>query len=803
MENKNELKGLGGWLILFGIIIILSPIRLLVTYIPPILKMFNDGTWEALTTVGSEAYHPLWGSLLIGEIIFNLGIVAAFIYLIYLFFSKHYLLPKFFIAIAVVSLIFISLDAWLVKLVQPNEPMFDPETTIQFARTLILGLIWIPYMLVSKRVKATFVEKKPNKQMQPTLTAVRQESPKSQIFFQVSKTKLVVLSVVTFGIYEVYWFYKNWKFLKETQDLKILPFLRALFSYIFFYSLFKRIQEYAKENNVRTEYSPGWLTAGYILLSMTYKSPEPFWCLTILTVLTLLPARSVIDDLNAKLNPTEKINSRFSGWNVVTIIFGVILWGFVIFGMTMPDDDSPKTASIKRVEPNVQYNDKSNVAGIDPALDKLSSKKIFNKSNESVVLIRVYDENGDVVSFGSGVCMSSNGAIITNFHVLNSDSTYFDIKFLRQGVFEDVDIAGISPICEDYIVLKVDGKDLPSVNMSTRNKYDVGEKIITIGNPEGLLNSISEGIISGRRFYGDYEYYQMTAPISHGSSGGAVFDEYGYLIGMSTAILEEGQNLNFFLPIYRIENNAEIFDTVLTLEQFNSLCRSRAEEYKKTGDQYLLSKDYEQANNNYEISLKYYDSNADAYYANSTALYQLGLEDEALADLIGAALLYYHYDEKDKLLYVKRRAEEMSLPAEVVDVFDIQNMEKLLKGYNKDDDLRKLFRSKDDLTKDLLQFKGKSDENDVSQNLGLFSSGLIVSGGKSGVNILKISQVCPAWEAGLRGGDIITEIEGKEINSLEGYVEIMQNLNKTRRLKIALVVHRQGVLYNVSIKRTN
>jgi S1-C subfamily serine protease len=130
-------------------------------------------------------------------------------------------------------------------------------------------------------------------------------------------------------------------------------------------------------------------------------------------------------------------------------------------------------------------------------------------------------------------------------------------------------------------------------------------------------------------------------------------------------------------------------------------------------------------------------------------------------------------------------------------------MEKLLKGYNKDDDLRKLFRSKDDLTKDLLQFKGKSDENDVSQNLGLFSSGLIVSGGKSGVNILKISQVCPAWEAGLRGGDIITEIEGKEINSLEGYVEIMQNLNKTRRLKIALVVHRQGVLYNVSIKRTN
>ena len=450
-------------------------------------------------------------------------------------------------------------------------------------------------------------------------------------------------------------------------------------------------------------------------------------------------------------------------------------------------------------------NKTNNISDV-PHKEELATYKpseIFKKSNESVVLIRVYDEKGNVISFGSGVCVHSNGTIITNFHVISSDSFYFDIKFQKHGVFEDVYISGMSPILEDYIVLKVGGKDLPSVDFSLRNEYEIGERVITIGNPEGLLNSISDGVVSGRRFYGDYEYYQMTAPISQGSSGGAVFDEQGNLVGISTAIHEEGQNLNFFLPVYRIYNNAEIFATVLTLEQFNSLCRNRAEEYKKTGDQFLLSKDYEQANNNYEISLKYYDSNADAYYANSTALYQLGLEDEALADLIGAALLYYHYDEKDKLLYVKRRAEEMSLPAEVVDVFDIQNMEKLLKGYNKDDDLRKLFRSKDDLTKDLLQFKEKSDENDVSQNLGLFSSGLIVSGGKSGVNILEISQVCPAWEAGLRGGDIITEIEGKEINSLESYVEIMQNLNKTRRLKIALVVHRRGVLYNVSIKRTN
>ena len=93
--------------------------------------------------------------------------MAVSIYLIYLFFSKHYLFPKFYIGIVAVSLIFIPLDAWLVSFVVPNEPMSDAETMLEFARVLFVGLIWVPYMLISKRVKATFVEKMPNKQIPP------------------------------------------------------------------------------------------------------------------------------------------------------------------------------------------------------------------------------------------------------------------------------------------------------------------------------------------------------------------------------------------------------------------------------------------------------------------------------------------------------------------------------------------------------------------------------------------------------------------------------------------------------------
>ena len=172
MNENKDLKGLGGWLILVGLGVVLAPLRLLIMVVPLYQPLFEEGMWEALTTFGSEVYHPLWGPLLIGEIAFNSIMILASIYLIYLFFSKHYMFPKVYIGILLISLIFIPFDSWLVTFILPDEPMFDPDTTKEFARTLIASIIWIPYMLVSKRVKATFVEKMPEKQIQPTSESI-------------------------------------------------------------------------------------------------------------------------------------------------------------------------------------------------------------------------------------------------------------------------------------------------------------------------------------------------------------------------------------------------------------------------------------------------------------------------------------------------------------------------------------------------------------------------------------------------------------------------------------------------------
>lgn len=168
MNDKDNLKGLGGWLILVGLGVIISPLRLSYEFGPMYYSIFTDGSFEILTTPGTEVYHSLWGPLLIGEAFFNSLLLFASVYLVYLFFTKHYLFPKVYIAIVAFSFFFIPLDAWAGSFVIVDEPMFDPATTKEFIRTLVSAILWVPYMLVSKRVKMTFVEHMPNKTLLPT-----------------------------------------------------------------------------------------------------------------------------------------------------------------------------------------------------------------------------------------------------------------------------------------------------------------------------------------------------------------------------------------------------------------------------------------------------------------------------------------------------------------------------------------------------------------------------------------------------------------------------------------------------------
>jgi hypothetical protein len=156
-NQSTDLVGLRGWLILVGIGIIVSPIRFALLLVNTYLPMRTDGTWEALTDPTSANFAPFWKPLLLSEIFVNISFIVIGIYMIVLFFEKKKQFPPWFIGFWLVNLVWIVADAVVVSMLVPGQVAFDSSTITELARSAIGCAIWVPYMLMSKRVKATFV----------------------------------------------------------------------------------------------------------------------------------------------------------------------------------------------------------------------------------------------------------------------------------------------------------------------------------------------------------------------------------------------------------------------------------------------------------------------------------------------------------------------------------------------------------------------------------------------------------------------------------------------------------------------
>ncbi|SHH91495.1 trypsin-like peptidase domain-containing protein [Desulfosporosinus lacus] len=177
----------------------------------------------------------------------------------------------------------------------------------------------------------------------------------------------------------------------------------------------------------------------------------------------------------------------------------------------------------------------------------------------SVVMIKVYDNHNDnnILGCGSGVVIHSNGYILTNLHVVtggthfsvifeNDTNEYFTNELIKYHPGYDLAIIRVDRNCSPLIV-KTDG-DLVR-----------GQKIVAIGSPLGLFNSVSDGIVSGFRDINEIPMIQFTAPISNGSSGGALLDMFGRLVGLITAGFDKGQNINLAVPFHIINQFAVNF----------------------------------------------------------------------------------------------------------------------------------------------------------------------------------------------------------------------------------------------------
>ena len=156
-------------------------------------------------------------------------------------------------------------------------------------------------------------------------------------------------------------------------------------------------------------------------------------------------------------------------------------------------------------------------------------------------------------SLGSGVIVESNGIIITNNHVIaNADEIKVSLSDKREFKGK---VLGTDPKT-DIAVLKIEARDLPAIPMGDSSKMEVGEYVLAIGNPFGLHQTVTMGIISaiGRANVGisDYEdFIQTDAAINPGNSGGALVNTRGELIGINTAIFSKSggyMGIGFAIP---------------------------------------------------------------------------------------------------------------------------------------------------------------------------------------------------------------------------------------------------------------
>ncbi len=252
---------------------------------------------------------------------------------------------------------------------------------------------------------------------------------------------------------------------------------------------------------------------------------------------------------------------------IVGMVVGVILVSdFLPFGQAVNEPPKPKPPAIVQTEQTFVEIARA----VTPAVVNISTTRMIKKDEEVPVFPfddpffrRFFGEEHPrrqqrprerrEPSLGSGVIVDSSGLIITNNHVIAKAD---EIKVLLGDKREfKGKVVGSDPK-SDIAVIRIDASDLPTISWGDSGKLQVGEYVLTVGNPFGLNQTVTMGIVSavGRANVGiaDYEdFIQTDAAINPGNSGGAMVNSHGELVGINTAIFTQSggyMGIGFAVP---------------------------------------------------------------------------------------------------------------------------------------------------------------------------------------------------------------------------------------------------------------
>jgi hypothetical protein len=212
---------------------------------------------------------------------------------------------------------------------------------------------------------------------------------------------------------------------------------------------------------------------------------------------------------------------------------------FMVFGRSK----APGTSSTAAALPSSEIaTNKPSPRPLPPV--PLGTAQIAELATPSVVVVENYNEDGQKAELGSGYVFSPDGIVMTNYHVVRGAAS-LAVKIPGREETRVDSLLGYD-VAHDVAALKLDGT-FPALATEDADEVKTGARVVAIGAPLGLENTVSEGIVSAVREINGVHVIQTTASISPGSSGGPLLNEFGKVIGLTTAQMVNGQNLNFVI----------------------------------------------------------------------------------------------------------------------------------------------------------------------------------------------------------------------------------------------------------------
>uniref|UniRef100_UPI00124CE337 hypothetical protein n=1 Tax=Acinetobacter sp. TUM15105 TaxID=2609139 RepID=UPI00124CE337 len=145
----------------------------------------------------------------------------------------------------------------------------------------------------------------------------------------ISLNKFIDLSIISFGLYQIWWVFKAWRFFLIKDKLNIMPAARAVFSIFFLYSLFNRIKTYSKEQEYPHDFSSGWMYLAYLITNLLVYLPEPYWLISLCDIIFLIPAFKALNYAQKQIETTIE-QEKFNTSQITLITIGSIMWLLIL-----------------------------------------------------------------------------------------------------------------------------------------------------------------------------------------------------------------------------------------------------------------------------------------------------------------------------------------------------------------------------------------------------------------------------------------------------------------------------------------